>query len=169
MSPDITRAEASSPVGSKRAGNTRGDRKLPRKRMGALPPRYSFALNPYRDVRFTTCPGCEAKTRVRRMPLVICTEGLGLFVLRKSCRLCVACDMVIVHQDELERIITARLPRRKSTSSPPEYLVLGTVDLRVWRMGLADGVVLDELLQRMADFSGYMQIDYTGRSWQPAG
>ena len=136
--------------------------------MGALAPRYSFVLNPYTDVRFTICPGCGAKTSLRRMPLVIHTEGLGLFVLRKSCRLCVVCDMVIVHQDELEPLITARLPRRKWASGPPQYLVLGTVDLRVWRMGLAGGLSVDELLQHMADFSGYMQIDYTGRGWQPA-
>jgi len=136
--------------------------------MGALPSRYSFALNPYTDVRFTTCPACDAKTRVRKIPLVIHMEGLGLFVLRKTCRLCVACDMVIVHRDELDPIIAARLPRRKASNSPPGYLVLGTVDPRVWRRGLSGGVSLDELLQHMADFRRYMQIEYTGGGWRPA-
>jgi hypothetical protein len=32
-------------------------------RMGALPRRYAFVLNPYADGGFTKCPGCEAKTR----------------------------------------------------------------------------------------------------------
>ncbi len=149
-----------SPVEAKRAEHTGGNGGLLRRRMGALPPRYSFALNPYRDVRFTICPGCEAKTGLRKMPLIIHTKGLGLFVLRKTCRLCVACDMVIVHQDELEPLIRARLPRPKPARKPLEYLVLGTVDSRVWRKGLAGGVSLDELLQHMADFSRYIKIEY---------
>jgi len=64
--------------------------------MGALSPRYSFGLNPYREFRFTTCPACKTKTRLRKLPLAIHSEGVGLFVLRKTCRMCVACDMVIV-------------------------------------------------------------------------
>ncbi len=136
--------------------------------MGALPPRHSFALNSYTDVRFTTCPGCEAKTRVRKMPLAIHAEGLGLFVLRKTCRFCASCDMVIVHRDELDPLIAARLPRRKATSGSLEYLVLGTVDPGVWRRGLSGGVSFDEFLENMADFNAYMQIEHTGRGWVPA-
>jgi len=136
--------------------------------MGALPSRYSFALNPYREIRFTTCPGCEAKTRVRKLPLVVHAEGPGLFVLRKTCRLCVACDMVIVHQDELEPLIAAQLRRREASSRHMEYLVLGTVDPQVWRKGLTGGISFDELLRHMADFNGYKQIEQTGRGWVPA-
>lgn len=135
--------------------------------MGALPPRYSFVLNPYAEVRFTTCPGCEAKTRLRKLPLVIHNEGLGLFVLRKSCRMCVACDLVIVHQDELEPIVAARLRHEEAPNRPLNYLVLGTVKPQVWRKGLAGGVPLDELLLHMADFSRYMQIEQTGHGWGP--
>lgn len=135
--------------------------------MGAQPSRYSFALNPYTDIRFTTCPGCKAKTRVRKLPLVIHIEGLGLFVLRKTCCLCVACAMVIVHQDELEPLIAARLRRREAASRHIDYLVLGTVDPQVWRKGLAGGISFDELLRHMADFDGYKQIEQTGHGWVP--
>jgi len=145
-----------------------GARAVTSRRMGALPSRYLFALNPYTEVRFTTCPRCEAKTRVRKLPLAIHTEGVGLFVLRKTCRLCVACGIVIVHQDELEPLIAARTRHREASSKPLDYLVLGTVDPRVWRQGLARGVSLDELLRHMADFSRYMQIEQTGRGWEPA-
>jgi len=135
--------------------------------MGALPPRYSFVLNSYTEVRFTTCPGCGAKTRLRKLPLAIHTEGLGLLVLRKSCRLCVACDMVIVHQDELEPLVAARLRHKEAPNRPLDYLVLGTVEPHVWRKGLAGGVSFDELLLHMADFSRYMQIEQTGHGWGP--
>lgn len=136
--------------------------------MGALASRYSFALNPYPDVRFTTCPECRTKTRSRKIPLAIHTEGLGLSILRKTCRLCLDCDMLIVHRDELEPLIAARLLGRKATSRRLDYLVLGTVDSRVWRRGLAGGVSLDEVLHHMADFRRYMQIEQTGGGWQPA-
>ena len=64
--------------------------------MGALPARFSLALNPYSDARFTKCPQCEAKTRVRKIPFVIHVDGAGLVILRKTCRLCVGCEIVIV-------------------------------------------------------------------------
>ena len=41
------------------------------RQMGQQPPRYKFFLNPYSDVRFSKCPQCEAKTRQRKLPLVI--------------------------------------------------------------------------------------------------
>ena len=79
----------------------------------------------------------------------------------------VPCDMIIVHEDELEPLVRARSGRR-SASSPRDYLVLGTVDPRVWRTGLAGGLSVDELVQHMADFRRYMQIEYTRRGWRPA-
>ena len=137
------------------------------RRMGALPRRYSFALNPYMEVRFTACPECKAKTRLRKVPLAIHTEGFGLFVLRKTCRVCVACDMVIVHQDELEPLIAARLSHQDKRSRHLEYLVLGTVEPETWRNGIEGGVSFDELVLHMADFRRYMQIEQTGHGWGP--
>lgn len=56
--------------------------------MGALRPKYSFLLNPHADYRASSCPKCLAKTRVRKIPLVIHVEGVGLLILRKTCRPC---------------------------------------------------------------------------------
>lgn len=74
-------------------------RSLPR--MGTLPPRYAFFLNAHRDERFTRCPRCHATTRLRKIPLVIHVDSFGLMLLRKTCRLCVACEMLIAHEFEL--------------------------------------------------------------------
>ena len=131
--------------------------------MGALPARYSFALNPHADARFTTCPRCQAKTRVRKIPFVIHVDGAGLVVLRKTCRLCVDCELVIVHQAEIEPLIAASVGR--AVAAKPKYLVLGTVDPRVWRRGLSGSVVVDELIQHMADFKAYMTVEYTPGGW----
>ena len=73
-----------------------------RKQLGKQPPRYRYFLNPYQDVRFTTCPQCRTKTRLRKFPLVIHVDPMYTIILGKTCRYCVNCDLLIVHQDQLE-------------------------------------------------------------------
>jgi len=136
--------------------------------IGALSPRYSFALNPYTELRFTVCPGCGSTTRVRRLALAIHVDQFGMVILRKMCRLCTGCDMVIAHQDELEPLIAGRLRRLGRSIARRDYLVLGTVDLKVWRRGLTGGVSLDEVVQHMADFRKHMQVEQTGHGWEPS-
>lgn len=133
--------------------------------MGALPPRYSFVLNPHADYRATICPGCKAKTRVRKIPLVIHVDGTGLLILRKTCRLCLNCEIVIVHQAEIESAINASTG--KAAAPTRDYLVLGTVDPRTWRQGLSGEVGMDELVRNMADFKSHLQINYTPGGWFP--
>src|SRR5689334_837676 len=92
--------------------------------MGGLPPRYSFFLNPYPNERFTRSPRCKAATRVRKMPVVIHLDDFGLVRLRKTCRLCIACEMLIAHEMEINRVVEGRASR---TGSATTYLVLGTL------------------------------------------
>lgn len=132
-------------------------------RIGALPARYSFALNQYSDARFTKCPRCETKTRVRKIPLVIHVDGAGLVVLRKTCRLCVNCELMIAHQDEIEPLIAASVDQ--AARKKPKYLVLGTVDWPLWRRGLSSALAIDELVQHMADFKAYMNLEHTPGGW----
>jgi len=124
--------------------------------MGALPPRYAFVPNPYRDAGFMKCPRCEAETRVRKLSLVIHVDQFGLLLLGKTCRLCLACQTLVAHQAELDRAVGAVA----GGSICPTYVVLGTVDRRVWRRGLDGRVELDEVKRRMADFKAYMRVDY---------
>ena len=96
--------------------------------MGSLPARYSFVLNPYIRERFTKCPKCDAPTRVRKLPLVVHvghSDGPRPVLLNKSCRLCVLCETLIVHQAELEHVVAAA-----GWGAGREYLVLGTIDRR---------------------------------------
>ena len=133
--------------------------------MGALPPRYSFVLNPHVDARFTKCPRCGTKTRVRKIPLVIHVDSVGLLTQGKKCRLCVICEMLIVHQAEIETLIEGLRRRHSASNHRLEYLVLGTVDPKVWRRGLSGGVTVDELVRHMADFKAYMRVDYRPGGW----
>jgi hypothetical protein len=138
------------------------------RQIGALSPRYSFALNPYSDARFTACPECRSITRLRKLPLAIHVDDFGMIILRKTCRLCTACEMVIAHQDELEPLVAAQLRGLGHSIDQPDYLVLGTVDPTVWRRGLTESVSLDEVVQHMADFRKHLQIEQTGHGWEPS-
>ena len=73
------------------------------KRLGKQPPRYSFFLNPYRDVRFTSCPQCRKRTKQRKLPLMIHVDPYNPVSINKTCRYCPTCDLLIAHQDEIEQ------------------------------------------------------------------
>ena len=53
---------------------------------------------------------CERKTLVREVPIVVAVTGGPVFSINKSCRYCPACDLLIVHQDELEAQLAVALP-----------------------------------------------------------
>ena len=94
-----------------------------RVRIGALPPRYAFVLNPHADTKFTKCPRCETKTNLRKLSLVIHVNGFGLVLLGKTCRLCLRCETLIADKAELDKLLSTVV-----TVSKPEYFVLGTAD-----------------------------------------
>jgi hypothetical protein len=70
----------------------------------------------------------------------------------------------MVHQDELE----AQLAHSFSQIAN-EYLVLGTIDKKVWKEGLAgDGGQLGEMLKHMADFKRVLNLEVEPGGWYPA-
>jgi hypothetical protein len=86
-------------------------------------------------------------------------------IVGKTCRLCVTCDLLIAHGAELSRVIAGS--GVAGETNRPSYAVLGTADRRVWRQGLVRTITLAEIRERMADFKGYMRLDFTpgGRSY----
>jgi hypothetical protein len=130
-----------------------------RVRVGSLAARYSFVLNPYVRERFTKCPKCEAPTRVRKLPLVIHvdhSDGPRLVLLNKSCRLCLGCETLVVHQAELEQVVAAA-----GLGAVPEYVVLGTIDRRAWRRSVVGEPQLVDIREHMADFKKYLKVEVT--------
>lgn len=133
-------------------------------RMGALPPRYSFFLNPHLNERFTRCPRCKATTRLRKIPLVIHVNSVGLVLLRKTCRVCAVCEMLIAHEAEVTRLINGLAPH---AATPRPYLVLGTLGPVTWRDGMSGNVTIEQVRHDMADFKTYMRVEITPRHWVP--
>jgi hypothetical protein len=79
----------------------------------------------------------------------------------------VTCDLLIAHGAELCELI-ARSAVAGETNTP-SYAVLGTVDRRVWRRGLVRAITLGEIRDCMADFKGYMRVDFTPGGWNYTG
>ena len=121
-------------------------------RLGKQPPRYRFFLNPYTDVRFTTCPQCRAKTSQRKLPLVIHIEPMQLVALNKTCRYCPQCDWLIAHQDELEAWLAAFFTDHQPEIIGNDYLVIGTEDRADWLRGVRTPILPKEALGHLHDF-----------------
>ena len=114
--------------------------------MGALPPRYSLVLNAHTEVASRRAR--DARRRLAfanyRVRSTLRDSGSSFFAR------------------------AARLRYVQGSSPSLDYLVLGTVDLQVWRRGLTGGVSFDELVRNMADFSRHMQFEQIGHGWEPA-
>src|SRR5258708_9240131 len=117
--------------------------------LGKQPPRYRFFLNPYQDVRFTTCPICRAKMRQRKLPLVIHVDPLNPVALNKTCRYCPACDLLIAHQDDLEAFLAAFFAEHNPAVVGKDYLVIGTLDRSVWQRGTQSPLPIREMVEHL--------------------
>jgi hypothetical protein len=142
------------------------EKKAPR--IGKLPPKYTFILNPYTDARFTRCPNCDQLTKVRKLPLFIHVDPLNPVVLGKTGRYCTDCDLLIVHQDELEAQLEALFAERAPSLVGNDYMVLGTVERQAWREGMRQSKRIEEMLEHLHDFKEVRIVKYQPAGWYPA-
>ena len=75
----------------------------------------------------------------------------------------------MAHRDELEAGL-AGTPAPVNFNAPGRgYLVLGTVELKVWKKGLGGGGTnINEMLEHTAGFKKYFDLDYDPGGWRPA-
>lgn len=138
------------------------------KRTGGLPPRYTFALNPYKDTRFSECPVCRARMNMRKFALFIHIDNWGPLSLGKTCRYCPRCELIIAHQNDLESELCVCFERLSPEVIGRKYFVLGTVKLPVWKKGLSvKRTPLQETLEHVAQFKTYRTIAGSSGGWVP--
>ena len=80
--------------------------------------------------------------------------------------MCVACEMLIAHEFELNAEVQQVASR---SDSDAEYLVLGTLGSGTWRAGMREHISIEQVKHDMADFVAYMKVEITPRHWAPAG
>lgn len=119
-------------------------------RFGKLRPRHRFALNPFREVRWSSCPRCEKLMHARKFPLLIAFTDGTMLTLGKTCRYCTPCEFIIAHQHELDDEI-ASLRSAHPGHTAGEWLVIGTVERKPWERSLHAGASLDELREHTSD------------------
>jgi len=109
--------------------------------------RHYFFLSPYDDMAFTRCPKCEEKTKIRKYCLLIHINPKHLFSLNKSCRYCPKCDLIIVKQTDLEKLLIAICEQNIPDIIGNEYFVFGTMDRKDWKHGLAGKMSTQEAIK----------------------
>ncbi len=121
-------------------------------RLGKQTPCYRFFLNPYRDARFSKCPQCSNKMGQRKLPLFIHIDPNQTLLLNKTCRYCSHCDLLIAHQNELERLITVAFPALDPATVSDHYLVIGTVERADWKCISQNNLPVQETIEALHDF-----------------
>jgi hypothetical protein len=137
------------------------------RRFGKLPPRYRFFLNPYPDQRFSSCPDCRKLTKWRKFVLLVHIDPLHLLAQNIHCHFCPDCDLLIVHQDELEAQLAIHLSQHFPADVGNDYLVLGTMARAAWNENRLHPKSLPEILENVADFREVLQIHVRPAGWYP--
>ena len=122
--------------------------------------RHKFFFNTYADCGFTKCPKCDAKTKIRKFPLVIHVEPGQLLLLNKKCKYCPGCDLIIAKKQELESLLPSLGQR--------EYLVMGTMDRKDWHQGNKGFLPPSEVADRMYVFKKVWDFEVIPAGWYPA-
>jgi hypothetical protein len=130
--------------------------------LGKLSPLYRFFLNPYQDVRFTSCPQCANKTRQRKLPLFIHVSPEQPVTLNKTCRYCPNCDLLIAHQDDIEDILARAFTKLNPEIVGNDYLVIGTVEKATWKRTMRDQLPTQVTLDALHDFKEVVSFKPVG-------
>ena len=126
---------------------------------------YRFILNPFEDVRFSTCPECSQRTLLRKVPLAVHVDPHHSILLNKHCRYCPDCDLMIAHKDEIEHLLVITFEQRNSGVIGNDYLILGSVDKSTWRKQQKAPIPMGELIGYLHDFKEYLTLSYTLSGW----
>lgn len=123
-------------------------------------------LNPHAEVRLSKCPKCQQTTHLRKFALFIHVDGWGAIALGKTCRYCSRCEMIMVHQNELEEQLAHGLTPLAPEVIGNEYVVLGTIEKTVWQEGLRGREKQRAaMLQHVADFKNVYELEYELGGW----
>ena len=138
------------------------------KRLGKLPPRYSFILNQYATERLSSCPRCKKLTHLRKFAFFIHVDDWGPMVLGKTCRYCSRCELIMLHQAELEEQLAYSFSQRAPEVVGNKYLVIGTLEKKVWQEGLqGKEKPINEMLKYLADFKKVLTLHVQPGGWYP--
>lgn len=148
----------------------RKKKKLPAKKkrtLGNLKPQHRFFLNPYGDARFTKCPQCLGKTKIRKRPFGVHIDPDVLMNLNMSGPYCPSCDLIILHQDDVEALLTMTFMELIPEIVGNNYLIIGTVERSYWRKTIKEGGTYQEFFDNLHDFKEAVDFEPMRYVWLP--
>lgn len=89
------------------------------------------------------------------MPLFIHVQPTYPTTINKKCRYCPECEILIVHQDELEQTLTLTYQKHNPEIIGNEYLVLGTLEPSSWRKREKEPIGFGNVKEHVHDFKEY--------------
>jgi hypothetical protein len=129
--------------------------------------RHTFFLNPYPNERFTRCPKCGGLTKARKKVFVINVEPRQLLNLNMTGRYCPACDLMILHQDVVESLMATAFARHNPSVIGNEYLIMGTLERKVWRDIQEQPHNFDLVFDKLRVFKNVVTFELHSAGWQP--
>ena len=135
--------------------------------LGKLLPRYRFFLNPYQDSRFTRCPQCDQPTKARKHPFFIHVDPQYPIILNMTGKYCPRCDLLILHQNKVEELLTAAMMQHNPTVIGNEYLIVGTMERKGWRESQKNPRDFKMVLEYLHDFKEMVTFEPQHYGWVP--
>ena len=135
--------------------------------LGNLEPQHRFFLNPYEDSRFTKCPQCLGNTKIRKHPFGIHIDPNVLMTLNMSGPYCPNCDLIILHQDKVETLLTAAFMERSPEIIGNDYLIVGIVERNYWHEASTKGGTHQDFFDNLHDFKRVVVFEPTHHVWLP--
>jgi hypothetical protein len=130
------------------------------------PEKYYLFLNPYEEYRFTKCPKCDKKTKIRKFPLVISINPGALFLLNKSCKFCEKCQLIITRKREVEGLMAFKFSSVNPEIIGNDYLVIGTLERKDWQGGSRGLISSKEILERVIFFKDHLEFEVIPARWE---
>lgn len=142
--------------------------KTPSPPVGKLPPLHRFFLNPYPDLRYSACPQCHRPTKLRKNPFLVLIFPAFPTVLNMTGPYCPACDLLILHQDKLEPMLSAACQRHGHPEAiGNQFLVAGIVERSYFRAASAGQLPEGTLFDYLHDFKQVVTFEPARWTWAP--
>jgi hypothetical protein len=97
--------------------------------------------------------------------LLVHIDPMHLLAQNIHCRFCPDCDLLIVHQDELEAQLVIHVSEHFPADVGNDYLVMGTMERTAWNENRRNPKPLPEILDAVADFREVLTIKVRPAGW----
>ena len=132
--------------------------------------KFYFYLNPHDEYKWTRCPKCDNKTKVRKFCLMIHYEEKSakfhrMVSLNKSCKYCPYCDLIIAQKSEIDYFMDMAITSFGKRFKPESYLVFGTLPRSDWKRNQVNPMMPNETLELSSPFKDIWDFEIRPAGW----